>query len=441
MITKQEIEYANSMDIVSFLKARGMSAKRVGSTYEWQSPGGKVSIKGSKWYSQYERVGGHTIDFVKKYFGLDFKGAMEELLGKRYTVMKESGQEKPKKPFKVPKAAENNNRVYKYLCDTRYIDKEVVDEFVKMGLIFEDKEYHNAVFVGKDGNGKIRHIHKRATNSSDFKGNAESSNASCSFNWKGNSERLFVFEAPIDMLSYITLYKRNWKENFYVALCSTASDSAIRMLKDNPNIKEIYLCLDYDGPGIEGAYRIADRIREVCDCDIWRVFPDNKDWNEDLKSMHGEEVISSSEHPKEAYVKALCDGIEERVSEYDLDIEKEDITREMQIILFKIGENPDKNSSEIQAFLEQLSDLSVLAYRNETGKRIDVISEKIMDLYKPHLDYKNAEGIYENMLRDFKKAGDDPEAFICLAKDCFAMSGSIQRTLDEQENKITIGGI
>ena len=99
MITKQDIEYANSMDIVSFLKARGMSAKRVGSTYEWQSPGGKVSIKGSKWYSQYERVGGHTIDFVKKYFGLDFKGAMEELLGKRYTVMKESGQEKPKKPW------------------------------------------------------------------------------------------------------------------------------------------------------------------------------------------------------------------------------------------------------------------------------------------------------------------------------------------------------
>ena len=46
---------------------------------------------------------------------------------------------------------------------TRFLDKEVIDEFVRKGLIYEDKEYHNAVFVGLDENGVARHGHKRGT--------------------------------------------------------------------------------------------------------------------------------------------------------------------------------------------------------------------------------------------------------------------------------------
>ena len=50
MVTQNEIDNANSMDIVSYLKSHGVSVKRVGNGYEWESPTGKVSIKGNQWY-------------------------------------------------------------------------------------------------------------------------------------------------------------------------------------------------------------------------------------------------------------------------------------------------------------------------------------------------------------------------------------------------------
>ena len=78
------------------------------------------------------------------------------------------------------------------------IDREVIRAFESKGLIFEDAEHHNAVFVGVDANGEPKHIQKRSTNSgSSFKGNVDGSNADYSFNYVGTSDKLFVFEAPI----------------------------------------------------------------------------------------------------------------------------------------------------------------------------------------------------------------------------------------------------
>ena len=80
MITQREIDDANLMDINSYLKAHGIATKRVGSAYEWESPTGKVSIQGNRWYSQYEQVGGYSINFIMKYFGLKFTEAVESLV-------------------------------------------------------------------------------------------------------------------------------------------------------------------------------------------------------------------------------------------------------------------------------------------------------------------------------------------------------------------------
>ena len=77
MISKNDIESANMMNIASYLKTQGISTKRVGSAYEWESPTGKVSIKGNRWYSQYEMVGGYPINFVMKYFKANYNGKCE----------------------------------------------------------------------------------------------------------------------------------------------------------------------------------------------------------------------------------------------------------------------------------------------------------------------------------------------------------------------------
>ena len=293
MITQNEIDNANSMDIVSYLKSHGMSVKRVGSAYEWESPTGKVSIKGNRWYSQYELVGGYPVNFVMKYFGLKFNDAVESLTGKSYSIMAASykKEEKENKQFIVPKRHDNMNRAFFYLRDERGIDATIINAFANAGLLFEDSEYHNAVFVGKDTEGNIRHIHKRATSpDSTFKGNAEASNPEYSFNWRGKSNRLFVFEAPIDMLSYITLHQNGWRNNSYISLCSTAGIAAMKMLNDNHSIDTVYLCLDNDNAGTVGSQKLAEKIHSLGEYDVWRLYPENKDWNEDLISIKQQEI-------------------------------------------------------------------------------------------------------------------------------------------------------
>lgn len=56
--TEEEKTAANEADIVNYLQVRGESVTRDGQEYAWQAPTGKVSIKGNKWYSQYELTGG-----------------------------------------------------------------------------------------------------------------------------------------------------------------------------------------------------------------------------------------------------------------------------------------------------------------------------------------------------------------------------------------------
>ena len=286
MITKNDIENANMMDIASYLKTQGISTRRVGSAYEWEAPTGKVSIKGNRWYSQYEMVGGYPINFVMKYFNLEFKDAVSSLLGNSYTLKLDTyeAEEKKTKKFVIPQKNDSMGRVFFYLRDVRCIDESIINVFAKAGLLFEDTEFHNAIFVGKDAEGQIKHIHKRSTlKDSTFKGNAEASDPECSFNWRGKSNRLFVFEAPIDMLSYISMHQEGWKQHSYVALCSTAGIAAIKLLKDNSSINKVYLCLDNDNAGTVGCERIAAQIHALGEYEIWRLFPQNKDWNEDIQ--------------------------------------------------------------------------------------------------------------------------------------------------------------
>ncbi|MBQ3014042.1 MAG: DUF3991 and TOPRIM domain-containing protein [Clostridia bacterium] len=310
--SEQEKQMANEADIVSYLHSIGESTERHGCEYWWESPSGKVSIKGSDWYSQYERVGGGAVGFLQKFYGMKYPDAVRTLLGQDagkeiVRTSRQEKKEKEKKPFAVPPKHTDMRRVYAYLTDERMIDREVIRAFERKGLIFEDAVHHNAVFVGVDENDVPKHIQKRSTNSgSSFKGNVDSSNADYSFNYVGTSDKLFVFEAPIDMLAYITLFKSNWEEHSYVALCSTAECAAVQMLKKHPNITNVYLCLDHDSAGIEGAIRLADILREMGNYTLWRALPKYKDWDEDLKALRGRDAIPSSEHLGLENIKKRC---------------------------------------------------------------------------------------------------------------------------------------
>ena len=94
---------------------------------------------------------------------------------------------------------------------------------------------------------------------------------------------MFVFEAPIDMLAFISLYPEDWQSHSYVALCSVSERALLYRLKVNPNLKKIVLCLDNDEAGQNAAHRIRQQLYDLGYRNTKILTPQNKDWDEDLK--------------------------------------------------------------------------------------------------------------------------------------------------------------
>ena len=169
-----------------------------------------------------------------------------------------------------------------YLIKHRGIARDVVAHFAKAGLLYEDAEYHNAVFVGTDAEGVPRHAHKRSANSygKSFRLNVEGSDPRYSFHHVGTDRSLYVFEAPIDMLSYITLHPEDWQRHSYVACCGTSIQPVVQILEQAPQLDTVLLCLDNDEAGHQASRRMREQLETHYS--VERLIPENKDWNDDL---------------------------------------------------------------------------------------------------------------------------------------------------------------
>lgn len=198
-------------------------------------------------------------------------------------------QEEPKH-LEIPPAHKDMRRVFAYLCQTRGIAPEVVSAFARKGLLYESAEHHNAVFVGRDGQGEIRHLHARGTlTGSHFRQTLPGSEKAYSFHWQGASGKLYAFEAPIDLLSYISLHPEEWLNHSYVALCGVSAAPIHRLLETQPQLEEITLCLDSDEAGHKAARRIAGELLQEWNVTVSAEFPTLKDWNDELLSFRQEE--------------------------------------------------------------------------------------------------------------------------------------------------------
>ena len=243
--TKEQREQARRTDLANFLINQGEKVKKSGLEYEWLDGSQKVTIRGHLWYHQYELKGGDAVDFVRRFYNKNYAEAVEMLLNNcGGQIITSPPIEKSHKPFELPPRNDRMSRVFSYLLLTRGIDKDVLYEFVRRKMIYESLDFHNAVFVGYDSNGKPRHAHKRGTvTSNSYKGNVAGSQPEFSFHWHGTSNKIFLFEVPIDMLSYISMHKENWKRHSYAASCSVSDRVLFQCLNDNPNIKNVFLCL------------------------------------------------------------------------------------------------------------------------------------------------------------------------------------------------------
>ena len=285
-----------------------------------------ISVRRNRWYDHKNMRGGYPLKFMQEFYGMNFRTAMKELLhgeepglGRKKNNENEKSVRQPEKAavqenqeriacpsekseFILPEKDNNMKRLFAYLLQTRFLSKDVVKSFVAQKILYQEKEHGNIVFVGKDKEGTPKSACQKSTaeQSKSFRMTVAGSDCRYGFCWRGDSSKLYVFEAAIDLMSFITLRNDEWKADSFLALDGLSPKPLLQFLEEQKNIQEIFLCLDYDAAGMEACDKLKDIIIEKgYDGEkIKRKYPLYKDWNEQLKAEHGVEAILPQSHPK-----------------------------------------------------------------------------------------------------------------------------------------------
>ena len=443
--TDEQKVLANSVDLEQFLRMRGEKLERVGREhkliyYDGSGKHDSITLRGSTWFDHKNQVGGGAIKFMQEFYDMDFQTAVQELLGQRVTPLSHAPpkavvhEEKVKK-FMLPEANSNMHRVFAYLIKQRFINPDIISNFAKQHTLYEDKQHHNAVFVGLDENGVPRQASKRSTNSfgKTFRITCEGSDTRYSFSHFGKSEKLFVFEAPIDMMSFLTLYPQEWQKHSCIAMNGVYENAVLTALKNHSNLSEIVLCVDNDEGGIEAVDRLRDILADNGYSDVKRLAPEYKDWNEVLKAKNGATALPAVPHKrKEEYLHQI-DGLK------------------------YLRCRPDKLTSQIYATFKNGQYRYLAEYAlagsaffmpkteqiNSECKAFVWLQNKLKGSYKPYTDkgrkaqkQRNLQECVQTVLKDLRQNARTREQSINTAKLLYQLADSavrlsIEETLSE----------
>lgn len=295
--TDQEMDIVRNTDLTEIAESLGYTTEKKGKWHFLKEAQHIVIKENSRYYDNYKREWGDAVTFLRDYGNMDFVQAVEYLLAQNghardalepaKITTRPMPKEIKKEPveFTLPEPNTDSKRVFSYLRK-RGIAYQVIKNFVDAGLLYEDKEHHNCVFVGKDADGQAVFGYKRGTYDKDgvgFKGDVDGSNKDIAFRLPCDPklEMVRVYESPIDLMSDMTM--RRFITSNCVALCCLGDNALETYLKENPHIKRIDLCLDNDQWGRQAAERMKEKYEksgyEVRDF----TPPKGKDWNEYLQ--------------------------------------------------------------------------------------------------------------------------------------------------------------
>lgn len=326
--TDEQVARANTVDLVAFLSAKGEKFTKAGKEYRWDEHD-SVTIYKNEWFRHSQGKGGGPVDFVMEFYGLTFPDAVKELLsGEEPGAHDETDLNKeaysqncyeakrvkwdkdndvvdggpavadpiPTREVELPEKDMEQTHIIEYLTKNRKLDSDIVKEFMDRGDIFQEKEHHRVVFVGRDPELNVRFGSWRNAGADQLRGDFPGSMKEYGFkslaSWPGNKEKdrtsrnLYVFESPIDLLSFITLYPKYWNESHYLSLGGVSAKALVTFLSDRQDVELIYLCLDNDKAGHEACARLFDKIPERYA--VTQIVPIKKDWNEVLIERTGD---------------------------------------------------------------------------------------------------------------------------------------------------------
>lgn len=257
-----------------------------------------LKISNDKWHWFSRGIGGKTaLDYLIHVKEMSFIDAVMKLTGDGYrqkirpgpgidNKIKKESQPASKAGFILPQKHSDNERVVRYLL-RRKISRHVIDWCIRHEYIYEEERFHNAVFVGKDPEGKPQHAMLRGSSlQSSFKKDAPGSDKRYTFSLPGASAQLYVFEGAIDLLSHATLTEiegDDWRLDHRLSLGGLSDLALEQYLKDYQTIKDIILCLDQDQPGREAAFQLQEKLKSKGCITKDQPPSQGKDYNEHLQ--------------------------------------------------------------------------------------------------------------------------------------------------------------
>ena len=290
--TQAQIDKANAVDLEKFLRAQGETLVRSGKEYRWKAHD-SLTVCGNKWFRHSQSKGGFPVDFVMEFYGKSFPEAVQMLTGEPGEVQPEADPA-PSPAFRLPLRNVTNANILNYLTQERKLSPSLVNFFIVAGDIYEDAAHHNVVFVGRDADGHPRYASSRGINEK-FRQNAAGAEKAFGFAHRGTDKQLLVFEAPIDLLSFIELFPKNWQQHNYLSLGGVSGKALRQFLSERPDVERVFLCLDADKAGEDACKRLAGLLPDTVS--VTRIQPCMKDWNDVL--AHRAEI------PNRNYFKSI----------------------------------------------------------------------------------------------------------------------------------------
>ena len=290
--TQAQIDKANAVDLEKFLRAQGETLVRSGKEYRWKAHD-SLTVCGNKWFRHSQSKGGLPVDFVMEFYGKSFPEAVQMLTGEPGEAQPEANPA-PSPAFRLPLRNVTNANILNYLTQERKLSPSLVSFFIAAGDIYEDAAHHNVVFVGRDADGHPRYASSRGIREK-FRQDAAGAEKAFGFAHRGTDKQLLVFEAPIDLLSFIELFPKNWQQHSYLALGGVSAKALQQFLSERPDVERVFLCLDADKAGEDACKRLAALLPDSVS--VTRIQPCMKDWNDVL--------VHRAEIPNRNYFKSI----------------------------------------------------------------------------------------------------------------------------------------
>lgn len=288
-VSEEEIQELKTIRAYEYLKQHQLGRlKKTRTRNEWEltdHDSFKINELTSKWHWKSRGIGGvSALRFLTQVDGCSFMEAISLLQKGEFIYIPQNVPEPEQKPFVLPEKNPNNRRVLQYLSG-RGISDEAVRYCLRRGILYESAPYHNAVFIGRDGEGKARYAFLRGiydNGKKPFKIEQAGSNKAYAFCIppNGPSVRVAVYEACIDALAHMTL-EGNRADKYRLGLGGISAPkegqerkgmkmpSALEhFLSRHPEVTEIEICTDNDFAGrwacgnISRAYKDAYQIIE-----------------------------------------------------------------------------------------------------------------------------------------------------------------------------------